>query len=761
MKLAALDHPRVDAYLARLGSPPIHHNPAGLAALQAAHLRSVPFHNLLLLVNDGRPYALKALDEVVDDAIAGVGGNCDRTTPPFAALLQSIGFDATLVAATVREPGDHFVCLVRSEGGRYLCDVGNGHPYLRPWDLDGPRQEQSFNGWRFVFDPHSTGGPTLWRDLGEGHMKAIYVVDPTPQAYDDFGPMVNAHYSRAGFGPFLSGLRSVKINADAVLTLRDAEYTRYTRVGRLVRRVHGREAIRALLGERFGLPCDLVDRALSVLSRRRPDLLAEEPRWMALGRGTIGASAGVEAPVRAEVPDILISAATVGRTASVKRLLDSIAHEVESSGYPGRVGVLLVDNLDNPAADLPTPPELSFHRVSIRECAPGLERAAATGVIPGCERLPAPIGVAREAQLHAIRAHLSEPIPGLPHPAAHPTVVWMLDDDVVFEQLGADGITRRRTHLLYRVARFWATLPQHSVVLGTFTGDPPVPGLDSLGGQLHDLAANAKRMLALGPEAHWAPPPRPQQFFDAYYDLSEAPPPPRDVVWPYAPDRDGHPVTQVALSMLVDLRSLLNGQQLTRPLLWDGMDAAPRPSLRRGGNTLFLDIDALFRWPTPVLASLDGVVTRRGDTLWAALAQRDDPGAVVEATLPLLHSRDCQADPQADFGAHSASQVRGVVMARAISHGRPVVGELAAREARVTAQREHLRRLIGELVEVVSGFAAWHDPEVDGALSSALEVLEMIDQCAARGAPRPGRVDELEIFLRALPAGIQAWRGMW
>lgn len=759
--LATLDSRRVDAYLARLGSPAIQYNSAGLAALQAAHLRSVPFHNLLLLVNDGQPYALQTLEEVVDGAIAGIGGNCDRTTPPFGALLQSVGFDATLVAATVREPGDHFVCLVRSESGRSVCDVGNGHPYLRPWDLDGPRQEQSFNGWRFVFDPHAPDGPTLWRDLGGGRLRTVYVVDPTPQAYEDFGPMVNAHYSRAGFGPFLSGLRSVKIDADAVLTLRDAEYTRYTRIGPLVRKVHGREAIRALLGERFGLPHDLVDRALSVLARRRPDLLGDEPRWMALGRGTIGDSAGVEAPERAEVPDILISAATVGRTASVKRLLDSIAQEVESSGYPGRVGVLLVDNWEKPATDLPTPSGLPVHRVPIGDLAPGLARAAATGVVPTCERLPAPIGVAREAQLHAIHAHLSDPVPGLPHPAAHPTVVWMLDDDVVFEQLGVDGVVRRRTHLLYRVARLWATLPQHSVVLGTFTGDPPVPGLDSLGGQLQDLAANAKCMVALGPEAHWAAPPRPQHFFDAYYDLSEAPPPPRNAVWPYAPDCDGDPVRQVALRMLVDLRSLLNGQQLTRPLLWDGKDAAPRPSLRRGGNTLFLDIDTLFRWPTPVLASLDGVLTRRGDTLWAALAQRDDPRAVVEATLPLLHARDCQADPQTDFRAHSASQVRGVVMARAISHGRPVVDELAAREARVAVQRARLRLLIGELIDVVSGFAAWRDAEIDGALASALEVLNILDQRAARGAPRQGRVDELESFLRALPAGIQAWRGMW
>ncbi|MEZ4473421.1 MAG: arylamine N-acetyltransferase [bacterium] len=124
---------RLDAYLARLGRPDVSIDAAGLARLQAAHLMAVPFHNLLLVANDGQPWELPALPAVIDAAIAGVGGNCDRTTPPFTALLQALGFDAHLAAATVRAPRDHFVCVVRVGAERFLCDVGNGHLYLRPW----------------------------------------------------------------------------------------------------------------------------------------------------------------------------------------------------------------------------------------------------------------------------------------------------------------------------------------------------------------------------------------------------------------------------------------------------------------------------------------------------------------------------------------------------------------------------------------------------------------------------------------------------
>ena len=768
MRAATLESHRVDAYLARLGSPTFQHDRNGLAQLQASHLRAVPFHNLLLLVNDGQPYRLQALDDVIDEAIAGVGGNCDRTTPPFTALLQAVGFDAQLVAATVREPGDHFACMVRADGGRFLCDVGNGHPYMVPWWLDGGRQEQSFNGWRFVFDPHAPAGPTLQRDLGGGQMKTVYVVDPTPRTYDDFAPMVNAHYSRAGFGPFLNGLRSVSIGADAVLTLRDAEYARYTRHGRSIRRVHGREAIRALLETRFRLQPELVDRALAVLARRRPDLLGEEPRWMALGRGTAEHTAEIEPPSRDAVPDILIAAATVGRQASVTRLLRSIAADREASRYPGRVGVLLVENHAGPPTALPDVPGLTVHRVPIQEISEALRRSAEAGVVPASDHLPVPIGVAREAQLHALHAHLRAPVRGLPHPAEHPTVVWMVDDDVEFRQLDRDGSARRAANLLFRAARLWATAPQHSVVLGTFTGDPPVPGLDSLGGQLHDLSANAARLLDQGPATAWAPPKRPAEVFDAYYDLTEAPPPPPDAVWPYAPESEGHGVRDVALALLRDLPRLLDGQQLTRRLVWSGEDAPTRPSLRRGGNTLFLDLDALFRWPTPVLATADGVVTRRADSMWAALARAEDPAAVVEATLPVLHVREGQSSAGAresreatDLATHSAAQVRGVVLTRALAAGRGVAEELPAREERVRVQREELRRLVGELQRTVGRFAEWGDAEVDGALGEGQQVLCGLDERAARGAPLPGRTEDLDDFLRALPDAVAAWRRLW
>lgn len=751
----------IEPYLSRIGIESFETNLSGLTALQVGHLRAVPFHNLMLLGNDGAEWPLQPIEDVVKDAVAGMGGTCDRTNPPFCTLLAAVGFDVQLAAATVREKGDHVVCVVWIGGERYLCDVGNGHPYLRPWSLDAGVQEQTFCGWTFRFDPGGADGPTLWRRIGSD-TRRVYIVDPSPVAYTDFAPMVRSHYTRAGYGPFLTGLRAVRIRPNGVWSLRDGTYARDTRFGRFVRRVGTRAAANALLTETFEFPSELVGRALDVYCRRRPEVFST-PSWFSLGRGTVEASADAPPAERAEVPDILVSVATIGRDASVRRLIRTLAAEKVESGYPGRVGVLLVENVAAESLGmLEEPASLPIHRVGIRELLPELQRTADLGLIPAPTDLPVPIGSAREAQLVALRRHLAEPVQRLPHPAEHPTVVWMLDDDLAFEQLGPDGAIRRRTHLLYRVARFWSELPHRSVLIGTFTGDPPVPGLDCLGGQLDDLIATLARMRELGPGSLWMPPSAPLMATDPYYDLAqgdrEAEP------WPYRPQGVGS-TREAAVRLTRELPSLLEGRQVTRPLTWNGTEAEPCPSLRRGGNTVFLDLDALFRWPTPTMLGHDGVATRRADTLWATLAAKEAPGSVVEVTLPLLHGREGQVSvggPNCSAaGPKTAGQVRGVALARSLTSGRPVSETLREREELVRAHRVGLLARLERLTNALRELERWGDAEVTDGIDRALGVTVELRKLVTASMPTTCRPEELQRFLDGLDGRLETWRSSW
>jgi hypothetical protein len=465
-------------------------------------------------------------------------------------------------------------------------------------------------------------------------------------------------------------------------------------------------------------------------------------------------------------PDILVTCATIGRPESLERLIISLDQEVQRSGYKGRVGLLVVHNEPRPRRPgRAKRGEIVVHHADVRDAQRHLDEASRAGVLPAPSQGPPwSIGHAREAQVALVRKHLDEAIPDLPHSSVAPFVTWMVDDDVSFswppelvEGRGAPGP-------LWRAAQLWADLPGHTVVLGTFVGDPPIPGPDTWRGQLTDISARLSRMLELGPESVWDAPMR-ERSADDYYDFAEGRPG-HEVPAFFLPG-DRAPVREVALTLLESLPGLLDGRQLTRPLIWDGSSTSPKPSLRRGGNALFLDVESLFRWPTPVFRGLDGIDSRRSDTLWATLAHHDAPGLVVEATLPLLHGREGQVGstrrtPDGTTLAHHATaQARGVAMARALLHGTAVADELAARREQVLEQRAAVGAGAEGVVDLLGQLERWGDPAVNSAIGDAQDVVRDLAHRALQSVPESGHEDAMQAFVDQLPAATARWRACW
>lgn len=136
-----MDRKTTDRYLQRIGYLRDRgRSAAALAALQEAHLRSVPFENLD--IHWGRPIVL---DEAVlaDKVIARRrGGFCYELNGLFSRLLASLGYEVTLLSARVfGEEGalgpehDHLALLVEMDG-RWLVDVGFGDAFVTPLALD-------------------------------------------------------------------------------------------------------------------------------------------------------------------------------------------------------------------------------------------------------------------------------------------------------------------------------------------------------------------------------------------------------------------------------------------------------------------------------------------------------------------------------------------------------------------------------------------------------------------------------------------------
>jgi len=123
----------IDAYFRRIGySGSREPSLTTLHALCAAHVQSIPFENLDVLLGLG----VDLDPEVVDRKIlhSGRGGYCFEQNTLFLRALQTLGFDARPLSARVRiqhprdytPPRTHMFLRVELEGASWLADAGMG-----------------------------------------------------------------------------------------------------------------------------------------------------------------------------------------------------------------------------------------------------------------------------------------------------------------------------------------------------------------------------------------------------------------------------------------------------------------------------------------------------------------------------------------------------------------------------------------------------------------------------------------------------------
>lgn len=269
-----------------------------------------------------------------------------------------------------------------------------------------------------------------------------------------------------------------------------------------------------------------------------------------------------------------------------------------------------------------------------------IEDAAAGVFGPGVTRPPgrAPIGPAR-TMLQSYVTRVASQRPG--------AIAWILDDDCRL-----DNCSDREDAPPFRT--LLASLGQMrslgvDVVLGTVTGDPPIPPGSTVRTQLVDLSHNLAWLSRLNADSE-LPDRRPENRAaraaarDYYYDLSR-----RDthhLEWPFwiAPARPGETAGDAFVRMIGALPRVLAGQGVFRPLLLDSpfdSVASMRPSVQRGTNTFVFDCAAFVDFPN-LAPRFAGDVLRRSDMIWALLKRYAGGRRIVGATLPIRHDRSSE-----------------------------------------------------------------------------------------------------------------------
>jgi N-hydroxyarylamine O-acetyltransferase len=187
---------QVEQYLARIHwRGPVQITPETLRGLHLAHLRSVPFENLSIHL--GESIRLD-IDSLFDKIVARrQGGFCYEANGLFCALLNQLGFSASMLSAQVARsdggyspPYDHMVLLVQL-ANPWLVDVGFGDSFRLPLKLHEPGVQPE-SGRSYLLEPHGHGYLLKQNILDRG-WEAQFKFALEPHPLRDFEDMCQFH----------------------------------------------------------------------------------------------------------------------------------------------------------------------------------------------------------------------------------------------------------------------------------------------------------------------------------------------------------------------------------------------------------------------------------------------------------------------------------------------------------------------------------------------------------------------------------------
>lgn len=100
--------------------------------------------------------------DIIKDGLEGVGGNCITQNGFLMLLLNALGFDAFVAAATFVgqnfPPDNHVICIVRLNAEeQYLIDVGQALPFDEPVPLHNLPYVGRAAGYRYCYKKAENG----------------------------------------------------------------------------------------------------------------------------------------------------------------------------------------------------------------------------------------------------------------------------------------------------------------------------------------------------------------------------------------------------------------------------------------------------------------------------------------------------------------------------------------------------------------------------------------------------------------------------
>ncbi len=245
----------LDAYLARIGyEGELAPTPDTLTGIHRAHALTIPFENLDILLGRTILLDLPSLQAKLVDRRRG--GHCFEQNALFAAVLETIGFEVTRLAARVRmgnsaaRPRTHMVLQVEAMDERWLADVGFGGDGLLDPIRFGSEAPVHQGVWTYRLDQE--GDLFVVRSLRDGAWLDLYAFDLQPQLPVDYE--VANHFTSTWPGSsFVQHVTVQRPGPSERLVLWERSFVVQRVRSEERTEVRDSEQLLQILGDRFGL----------------------------------------------------------------------------------------------------------------------------------------------------------------------------------------------------------------------------------------------------------------------------------------------------------------------------------------------------------------------------------------------------------------------------------------------------------------------------------------------------------------------------
>ncbi len=254
----------LDQYLAILAVERRECSLATLRALVSSHVTRIPFENISKLYY----YKRLGLTDLpgIRMYLEGIeskhfGGTCYSNNYYFHLLLRSLGFEAKLCAADMRNPHVHAVNMIMIEGREYLVDTGYAAPLLEPIPRDLKTDyEIALGRDRYVLEPQDGNGCSRLQLYRDGVLRHGYLAKPTPRKIEDFTRVIRESFS--GDATFLNSVLLARFHPHSStvihnFTLIESEGDKST-----VYELADRDELIATVEKQFAIPSEVVSEAI-------------------------------------------------------------------------------------------------------------------------------------------------------------------------------------------------------------------------------------------------------------------------------------------------------------------------------------------------------------------------------------------------------------------------------------------------------------------------------------------------------------------